>query len=122
VRVVLCRRDGVGAERGLRPAGRAPWVGHVEERQLRAPDAPLRRGVLADAEQQVVGDRVQVGGVAEDLQLADDAGLGLLGQVQRVERVDLAERHDVALVAREAHGVDALALAQAVGAAEQCQL
>ena len=35
-----------------------------------------------------------------------------VGEVERVQRVDLMERDDVAVVADEAHGVDALALAE----------
>ena len=72
----------------------------------------LRRRVLADPEQLVLADRVQVGGVAEDLQLADHARARRVGEVERVERVGLAERDDEAAVADEAHGVDALAAAE----------
>ena len=74
--------------------------------------APLLVRVLADAEQQVLADRVQVGGVAGDLQLAEHARALRLREVERVERVDLAEGDDVAGVADEADGVDALALAE----------
>ena len=38
--------------------------------ELRAERAALLGGVLADTEQQLVADRMQVGGVAGDLQLA----------------------------------------------------
>ena len=75
-------------------------------------------GLLADAEQQVLADRVQVGRVAGDLQLAEHARLRRVGEVDRVERVDLAERDDVAGVADEAHRVDALALAEPADAAD----
>ena len=44
-----------------------------------------------------------------------------VAQVQRVERVDLAERHDVPAVAEEAHGVDPLALAEPGDAADRPQ-
>ena len=70
---------------GLRPAlaevlrvqpRRLPQVGDVEDRELRPERAPaLLVDVLADAEQQVVADRMQVGGVAGDLQLAEHARL-----------------------------------------------
>ena len=73
----------------------------------------LRRRVLPDADQLVLADRVQVGRVAEDLQLAGHARVRRVGEVERVERIGLAEGHDVAAVADEAHGVDALAAAEA---------
>ena len=69
-------------------------------------------------EQQVLADRVQVGRVAGDLQLAEHARALRVGEVERVERVDLAERDDVADVADEAHRVDALALAEPADAAD----
>ena len=72
-----------------------------------------------------VADRVQVGRVAEELELAEDLGRRRVGEVDRVERVDLAEGHDVAGVADEAHRVDALALAEAADAPdgrERCAL
>ena len=73
--------------------------------------------LLPDAEQQVVAERVQVGRVAGDLQLAEHARPVGVGEVERVERVDLAERDDVAHVAEEADGVDALAAAEAADVA-----
>ena len=73
---------------------------------------PVVVGLLADAEHQVLADRVQVGRVAGDLQLAEHARMLRVGEVERVERVDLAERDDVAGVADEPHRVDALALAE----------
>ena len=48
-------------------------VADAEERHLSALP-PLGRRVLPDAEQQVVGDGVQVGRVAEQLELAEDLG------------------------------------------------
>ena len=63
-------------------------------------------------EQQVVAQRVEVGRVAEDLELAEHLRLARVGEVDRVERVDLAERHDEAGVVDEAHRVDPLALAE----------
>ena len=97
---------------------RRAQVGDVEERDLRAERRPPLVGVLADAEQQVVADRVQVRGVAGDLQLAEHARVRRVGEVERVERIDLAERDDVAGVADEAHRVDALALAEPADAAD----
>ena len=111
---------------GLRPAAAEPLgveprrlaqVGDVEDRELRPLRAPVVVRVLADAEQQVLADRVQVGGVAGDLQLAEHARPLGLREVERVERIDLAEGDDVAGVADEAHRVDALALAEAADAA-----
>ena len=52
---------------------RLAQVGDVEDRELRPERAPVLVRVLADAEQEVLADRVQVGGVAGDLQLAEHA-------------------------------------------------
>ena len=79
--------------------------------ELRPERAAVLVRVLTDAEQQVLADRVQVGRIAGDLQLAEHAR-PLRREVERVERVDLAEGDDVAGVADEADGVDALALAE----------
>ena len=68
---------------------------------------------LADADQQVVADGLEVGREAGDLQLAAHRGVRRVAEVERVERVDLAEGDDVAAVADEADGVDALAAARA---------
>ena len=100
------------AELRLLQPRRLREVGDVEQRELQALDAAVLVRLLADAEQQVVADRVQVGGVAGDLQLARDARLRRVGEVERVERVGLAERDDVADVADEADGVDPLAAAE----------
>jgi hypothetical protein len=90
------------------PALREPhWmrrVADVEQRQLEALEQARVGRLLPDAEQQAVADRVQVGGVAGDLQLADHARVGRVGEVERVKRVGLAERDDVAGGADEAHG------------------
>ncbi len=93
------------------PLGRAR-DGDVEHRQLRPLQLALPGGVLAHAQQHVVRQRVEVGRVAEDLQLALHGGPRRVRQVHDVERVDLAEGDDVAAVAQEAHREDALALAQ----------
>ena len=91
---------------------RAAQVGDVEDRDLCPGGAAVVGRVLADPEQQVVADRVQVGRVAGDLQLPEDARLLRDGEIERVERIDLPERDDVAHVTDEAHGVDPLALAE----------
>ena len=107
--VVLGLRPAAAELLGVEPS-RLAQVGDVEDRELRPLRAPVLVRILADAEQQVLADRVQVGGVAGDLQLAEHARPLRLREVERVERVDLAEGDDVARVADEADGVDALAL------------
>ena len=98
--------DGISS---LRHLGRRGQVRDVEQRRL-------DRGALAaDAEQLVLADRVQVGGVARDLQLAGDPRRGRVGEIERVQRVGLAERDDVAALAHEAHAVDPLALLAEAG-------
>ena len=91
---------------------RPAQIGDVEERELRPGRPPLLRRVLADAEQQILADGMQVRRVAGDLQLAEHARPVRVREIDRVERVDLPERDHVADVADEAHGVDALALAE----------
>ena len=88
---VAARRRGTGrAGVGLRR------VGDVEERDLGALGPALGVGLLADADQPALAGRLQVRRVPGDLQLAGDRGRGRVGQVERVERVGLPERHHVA--------------------------
>ena len=61
------------SEAALVQQSRRGGIGDVEHRHLRAPGATLGRGVLADAQQEIATDRVQVRGVPEDLQLTDHA-------------------------------------------------
>ena len=105
----------------LRPAlpeddAREPFrlaeVGDVEERRLRADHPAFVGRVLPDPEQEVAAERVQVGRVAADLQLAADDGPRGGREIECVERIDLPEGDDVPDVADEANGVDALALAE----------
>ena len=110
--VALDGRPRLAADGVLVQAHRLGELGDVEQRHLHAGPPPLRGRVLAHPEQQPVPERVQVGGVARDLELADHARLRRVGEVERVERVDLAEGHDEARVAHVAHGVDPLALAE----------
>ena len=101
-------------ERRLRQQLRRGRVGDVEELELRA--RRLVRGgrdVLADPEQQPVGERVEVGGVPLELELADHLRRRRGAEVDRVQRVDLVEGDDVPGVADEPHRVDLLALAEA---------
>ena len=86
-------------------------VGDVEHGDLHAGDLTGAGGVLAEAHQQAVAERVQVSREAGHLQLPDDPRL--TGQVQQVERVGLAEGHDRGDVTEVAHRPDLLALAQA---------
>ena len=65
---------------------------------------------VADPEQQPVADRMEVGGVAGELELPGDARRRRGAEVDRVERVDLPEGDDIAGVVDEADGVDLLAL------------
>jgi hypothetical protein len=68
--------EGVAVELDLRRrpacwASSLGWPGpDAEERDLHALGPALGRRVLADAEQEVGGDRMQVGRVAEQLELA----------------------------------------------------
>ena len=70
-------------------------------------------GVGPDPEEQAGADRVQVGRVAGHLQLTRHDGVGRIGEVDHVQRVDLSERDHVPLIAEEADAVDALVDAQA---------
>ena len=103
---------GRAAERVTREQLRRAQVGDVEQAQLRPAQASLRARVAAHAEDEVAADRMQIGRVAQQLERAPDARACGVGQVERVQRVDLTEGDDVAHVVDEANGVDALALAE----------
>ena len=94
-------------------AGRAGAGSRRRTARASAIDAAVCVGVLAEAEQEVVADRMEVGGVALDLELAEHRRLPRIGEVERVERVDLLERDEVCDVAGEPHRVDALAATEA---------
>ena len=111
-------RGAVAAERG---GGEPEWVGriaNVEQRDLGAEPAPFVGGVLADPEEASLTRRVQVGRVARDLQLAPHDRRRGIAQVDDVERVHLAERHDVGHVPEEPHGVDLLGHTEAADDAD----
>ncbi len=86
-------------------------IAHVEQRHLGAEPHALVGRVLPDAEQQPVAERVEVCRVPGDLQLADHARVGRIGQIEGVERVGLLEGDHVADVTEEPDGVDLLAFA-----------
>ena len=58
-----------GEREGIQPPG-VRRVRDVEQRGQRAECPAVRRRVLADAEQQAAAERVEVGGIAAELQLA----------------------------------------------------
>ena len=89
-------------------------IGHVEQRQLRALDASVEVGTLADADQQTLADRMQVRRVAGDLQLAAQRRRRGITEIDHVQRIGLAERDDVTLRAEESHGVDLLVRAEPI--------
>ena len=119
--VVGLRLGPARAEGRVSETCRVPEVGDVEERELRAGRSALVVDVLPDTEQQVLADRVQVGRVARDLQLAEHARPRGVGEVDGVERVDLLERDDVCRRPDEADRIDALALAEVADASDPVQ-
>ena len=66
---------------------RRAWIGHVEQRGLDAV-APAGARSHADAEQVVRPDRMQVGGKARQLQLAEHPRPGVVTEIHDDERVD----------------------------------
>src|SRR4051794_36836495 len=110
MRVELDARRRTGADEPVRQTRGPGWISDVEERHLGALGSSLFVRSLADAEQQAVAYRVQVCGVAEQVEAAEHRRMLGVGEADCVERVDLAESHDVRNVAQEAHRVDALAL------------
>ena len=111
----------VGQREGRRPL-RVGGVRHVEQGHLEAlVRLPVAAHVPADAQQQVVGDRLEVLGVAGDVQLAGHPGLLGVGQVDDEQRVDLVERHDVGPVADEPRRLEVLALRDVRCAADDRQ-
>src|SRR5438128_8084099 len=94
--VVVLDLRRAGSERdGIQPR-RAARVGDVEQLDLSTCEPAVRGRVLTDAEQQVAAHRVEVGGVAAQLERAEHARPRRIGEVDRVQRIDLAERDDVA--------------------------
>src|SRR6266550_6620132 len=65
---------------------------------------------------------MQVGGVAGDRQRPEHLRVRGIGDVDRVQRVDLLERDDVAVAADEAYSVDALALSEPAELADLVEL
>ena len=116
VRADLARR---GRQHDLVDLGHRRGIRDVEQRDLEAL-VHARAGVdlTADPEQQAVSHGVQVLGEPGDLQLAEQRGRAGVGQVDRVERVGLAEGHHVGDVVEEAHGLHLLADAHAVEVAD----
>ena len=79
----------------LRELLRLCEIAHVEQRHLGALHPPLRAGLLADTDHEVVADGVQVPRVAGDLQLAEDLGCRGVTEVDGVEGIGLAKRDEV---------------------------
>ena len=96
-------------------------VADVEDRCLRTQGQAVGGGVGAEPEQPVVADRVQVGGEARDLQLAQPPGVRGVGEVDRVERVDLPEGHHHGQVVEPAHRLDLLVDAEPAQLADRLQ-
>src|SRR5690606_8638934 len=97
---------------------RVSGIGDVEQRHLRAPRLASSEDVLPNAEEEVVPDRVEVRGVARDFQHPEQARVRWVGQVDGVQRVNLAERHDVADLADEPDRVNLFVLPQATELAD----
>src|SRR5688500_13404153 len=110
------------AERHAAQEGGPARIRDVERRDLGSEHAPFLGRVLPEAQQQVRAERVEVGRVAADLQLAADDRVGRPGEVDDVQRIDLPERDDVADVADEPDAEDALALAESALATELHEL
>ena len=93
-RVVRRERVGVAAVRQDVELLRVGEVGDVEQPRLRAPAAAAPGGALADPEEPVRAQRVEVRREARDLELAQELRVVGVGEVDRVERVRLHEGDD----------------------------
>ena len=109
------------AEGDLADLTRPAPVADVEHGCLRTQDASVGGGVGAEAQEPVVADGVQVGGEARDLQLAQSPRAGGVGEVDRVERVGLPERHHDGQVVEPAHRLDLLVDAETAQLADGLQ-
>ena len=69
--------------------------------------APTVVGVLADAEQLAITDRMQIAGIPRNLEFSSCVGLSRVGQVDDVERVGFSEGDDIREVTDVANGVNA---------------
>ena len=112
-RVLLRGRVSHPPQRQRVQPGRVGQVGDVEDCCLSPPLDPLQRGVLADPEEPVVADGVQVAREAGNLQLAQRLRSGRVGQVHGVQRVGLSEGHHDREVVEPAHRLDLLARSEA---------
>ena len=65
---------------------------------------------------------MQVGREAGNLELADNARVAAIAEVEREQRIDWLERDEVRLVAQEARRHDALALRDAADVADDVEL
>ncbi len=106
VLVLVARRERQGVSED-----RVGRVADVEERDLgHGPVEPesVRAWPDANGQERVGVDRVDVGGDAGDLELAEDLGVGWVREVDDPQRVHVAEGHEVGAVAHEAGAPDAL--------------
>ncbi|MPM70114.1 hypothetical protein SDC9_117066 [bioreactor metagenome] len=78
--------------------------------------------IVADAQQQVVLEHVEVFREARNLQRIQNARGSGVAQVHRKERIDLTEGHKVADAAVEAHALDKLVLGEVFDLAEHLQV
>ena len=112
--VVLHVGVGAFAQGQLVDSCRVGRIADIEQRDLGPLDTSVLRCVLTHSQKEPLADGVEVRGVAEDLQLAHDLGRGRVGEVERIERVGLAERDHIGHVAHEPDRVDLLGLAKPV--------
>ncbi len=114
--VASCSRHRV-----LMDPGWVAGIRNIEYRHLRAEGPTLLRGVLADSENQTVAQRMEVGGISEDLQLAFHRWIGRIAQIEGVERIGLAEGDDVTHLTDETNREDPLTLTQATNRADDLE-
>ena len=69
-------------------------VRDIEERCLEAQDVAGGVGVAAEADEEIVADGMQIGGVAGDFEDAGNLWIGWIGEVEGEDGVHLAEGHD----------------------------
>ena len=105
---------------GGQVAGRVQ-VRHVKQGDLGAGGPALVGGLLADAQNPIGADGVQVAAEPSDLQLAPHGGRRGVREVHGVERIGLAKGHHVGHVAHVAHGEDPLAPAHVTHLAHYLQ-
>ena len=103
----------VGLEEEIGGAGGVLWIRDIEEGDLETGFPAVFVGILADADDALAGDGLEVGRVSGDFQLAGNFWLEGIAQIDDEERVFAVEGDEIAAIAVEARRADVFGESQA---------